>query len=156
MKLVELLSPGLIKVGLAATTKQAAIEELIALLVSQGAISPGEGPAVAQAVFAREASKPTGMENGVALPHGAVEGLEDLAAALGIARHGIDFHAEDGKPASLIVLLAIPQNVLQFHVKTLAGIARLLNDERLRAALAAARTPEEAFARMQSGEGDGT
>ena len=50
------------------------------------------------------------------------------------------------------VLLAIPQNMLQFHVKTLAGIARLLNDEGLRERLQAANSPAEAVAVIRAGE----
>jgi PTS system fructose-specific IIA component len=154
MKLQDLLRASLIKVGLEARTKEEAINELIDLLVARGEIPAASREAVARAIFAREASKSTGMEHGVALPHGAVEGLEDVAAALGIAPEGIDFHAADGEPTRLIVLLAIPQNMLQFHVKTLAGIARLLNDEELREALRNAPTPEKAYQVIQAGEGD--
>jgi PTS system fructose-specific IIA component len=154
LKLKELLRAPLIKVGLAARTKFEAIDELIDLLVERGEITRQQRPAVAKAIFDREKVKSTGMEHGVALPHGAVEGLEDVAAARGIARGGIDFDAADGEATTLIVLLAIPQNLLQFHVKTLAGIARLLNDESLRERLCAARTPAEAAEIIRIGEGD--
>jgi mannitol/fructose-specific phosphotransferase system IIA component (Ntr-type) len=155
LKLQELLRAPTIKVGLEARTKFEAIDELIDLLVERGELAPSERAAVARAVYERERLKSTGMENGVALPHGAVEGLEDVAAALGIAREGIDFGSADGGPATLVVLLAIPQNMLQFHVKTLAGIARLLNDDALRERLRAAKTPEEAAEIIRAGEGDG-
>jgi len=152
MKLVDLLREPLIKIDLGARTKTQAIDELIDVLARAGEISPEERPRVAKAVFDRESARSTGMEHGVALPHGAVEGLEDVAAALGIARGGIDFGALDGRPTSLIVLLAIPQNMLQFHVKTLAGIARLLNDELLRERLREARTPADAYEIIREGE----
>jgi mannitol/fructose-specific phosphotransferase system IIA component (Ntr-type) len=152
MKLVELLREPLIKIGLRARTKAEAIDELIDLLVEKGEVSREDRPRVAKAVFDREQARSTGMEHGVALPHGAVEGLEDVSAALGIAPEGIEFAALDRKPTHLIVLLAIPQNLLQFHVKTLAGIARLLNDEKLREGLKAARTPADAFAVIKRGE----
>lgn len=153
MKLQELLRSSLIKVGLEAKTKREAIDELIDLLVEKGEISREERARVAKAIFAREQARSTGMEHGVALPHGAVEGLEDVAAALGIAPEGLEFNAADRAPTFLIVLLAIPQNMLQFHVKTLAGIARLLNDEGFRKRLREARTPEDAFAIIKAGEG---
>ncbi len=154
MKLQELLRTPLIKVGLRARTKREAIDELIDLLVEHGEISPGDRPKVAKAIFDRERVRSTGMEHGVALPHGAVEGLEDVAAALGIAVEGIDFDSADHEPTYLVVLLAIPQNLLQFHVKTLAGIARLLNDERLRERLRRARSAEEAAEIIRAGEGE--
>src|SRR5205085_10264861 len=105
-----------------------------------------------KAIFGREHARSTGMEHGVALPHGAVEGLEDVAAALGIAKDGIEWGSLDKQPTRLIVLLAIPQNMLQFHVKTLAGIARLLNDEGLRERLQSANTAGEAVAVIRAGE----
>ena len=52
------------------------------------------------------------------------------------------------------VLLAIPQNMLQGHVKTLAGIARLLNDEDLRQQLMTAASAAEAFAAIKASEAE--
>ena len=152
MTLLDFLSEPLVKVGLRARTKDEAIDELIDLLVERGEVAAADRPRVAKAIFDRERSRTTGMEHGVALPHGAVEGLEEVAAALGIAPDGIDFGAADGQPTRLIVLLAIPRNLLQFHVRTLAGIARLLNDEAFRQRLERARTPAEAVAAMRDGE----
>lgn len=152
MKLLDLLREPLIKIDLKAHTKAQAIDELIDLLVEKGEISREDRPRVAKAIFDRERARSTGMEHGVALPHGAVDGLEEVAAALGTAPAGIEFGSLDKKPTNLIVLLAIPQNMLQFHVKTLAGIARLLNDEDLRASLRGARTAADAVAVIRAGE----
>jgi mannitol/fructose-specific phosphotransferase system IIA component (Ntr-type) len=154
MKLVDLLKPELVKVGIGATTKEAAIEELIDVLISGGAIAPEQRDAVAHAIFAREKAKSTGMERGVALPHGAVDGLASVAAALGISPGGIDFRSLDKKPAHLIVLLAIPQSMLQFHVKTLAGIARLFADDALRERLRTAPDAAAAFEALREQNGD--
>jgi mannitol/fructose-specific phosphotransferase system IIA component (Ntr-type) len=152
MRLLELLEESLVKVELRAETREQAIDELIDLLVAQGVITGEEQPRVRKAIFDREHARSTGMEHGVALPHGAVEGLDHVAAALGIARAGIDWAALDGRPTHLVILLAIPENMLQSHVKTLAGIARLLNDEGLRDALRRAKTPGEAVSIIESGE----
>jgi len=154
MKLIELLRDELILVDLQARTKAEAIDELIDRLVLQGEFPAEARPRVAKAIFAREAARSTGMEHGVALPHGAVEGLADVAAVLGISKAGIEFGALDKRPTHLIVLLAIPQNMLQVHVKTLAGIARLVNDDALRTGLRAAPTAADAFALIRAGEAD--
>jgi hypothetical protein len=53
----------------------------------------------------------------------------------------------------LVVLHAIPQSMLHYHVRTLAGIARLLNDGQLRDALAAAPSAEAAYGAIQAREG---
>jgi mannitol/fructose-specific phosphotransferase system IIA component (Ntr-type) len=139
-------------VGLRATTKQEAIDELVDLLVEKGEVAPGDRERVAQAVLERERSRSTGMEHGVALPHGAVDGLDDIAAALGVSSAGIEWKSLDKQPTHLVLLLAIPQNTLQVHVKTLAGIARLLNDDELRRKLRSATTSAEAYAAIKAGE----
>ena len=65
----------------------------------------------------------------------------DIVAALGIAPHGLDFKAIDGQPARIVFLMIVPHNRLQAHVRTLAGVARLLNDHALRDRLIAAPSP---------------
>lgn len=91
------------------------------------------------AVIAREQSMGTGMEMGIALPHGSSEQVENLIGALGIAHAGIDFDCLDGQPARLILLLVLPRNELQVHVRTLAGISHLLNGDAFRKSLLEAK-----------------
>ena len=54
----------------------------------------------------------------------------------------MEFGAVDGQPVRLVILLVVPPHMFQKHVRTLAGIARVLNDAALRALLFEARDPQ--------------
>lgn len=152
MDLSSLLHPDLVRIGLTATTKPAAIAELVDFLVARGKIKPSDRETVLAAVMRREESLSTGMEHGIALPHGSVDCVPELVGALGISQKGIEFACLDGKPAHLLVCLVVPLSRTSRHVRTLAGIARLLNNESLRNMLLAAKTPEEAMAIISAEE----
>ena len=95
-------------------------------------------------ILKREELGSTGLGSGVAIPHASVDGIEDALAALAISP-GIPFQSADGQPARLIILLVIPRKAVQKHIRTLAGIAKLLQYEEMRDALTNARSPREAL-----------
>ncbi len=152
MLLGELLHDGVIKTGLEAKNKVDAIEELIDLLVEAHEIPISQRDPVVEAVMARERSMSTGMEKGIALPHGASDRIDDIIAALGVVPAGIPFESLDGRPAKLIVLLILPKDKYQSHVRTLAGIAHLLKNENLREMLINAESPEEILRHIEMEE----
>ena len=125
MLLSELIQEDLVKMNLEARNKWDAIEELVDLLVGAHELRLANRAEVLDTVFAREKSLSTGLEHGLAVPHGAVECVGDILAAVGLSAGGIPFDSLDGAPARLVVLLVIPRGAAQRHVRTLAGIARL-------------------------------
>lgn len=143
MHLSELLQEDLIKTSLDATTKWEAIEELVDLLISAHELRLGDRAAVLEAVATREKSNGTGLARGLAVPHGAVDCVQEIVASLGVSCAGIPFDSADGKPARLVVLLVIPADSFQHHVATLAGIARLARNEELRERICSARSAAE-------------
>ena len=152
MELSSLLSPDLVKVGLAARSKEAAIAELLDFLVEKGRLAASGREEALKAVMERERSLSTGMEHGVAIPHGATAAAAELTGALGISREGIEFATLDGRPAHLLVCLLLPVPRASRHVRTLAGIARLLGSETLRGRLLAATTSDEAMSLIRAEE----
>lgn len=143
MKLTEMIKLENIRVPLAATTKPAAIEELVQLLALNGDIS--DPAKVLQAVLEREATRTTGIGNGVAIPHGKCVGTPRLIMAVGKAVTPIDFQSIDGRPVSLIWLLTSPPDQTGPHITALARISRLMSIDKLRHALAIASTPQQIF-----------
>ena len=128
--------------GLRREPLEARIEELVEALISSGAVAAEARAGVLQAVLEREESQTTGLGSGIAVPHGLCDAVEDVIAALGIHRGGVDFQAVDGNPVHLVILLVVPPNRFQAHIRTLAGIAQLLNDASLRAQIT--RAPDAA------------
>ena len=144
MKLGDLLKEGQIATAFQARDKWESITKLVDLLVAQNRLKPEHREAVYDALVAREKVASTGMEHGVAIPHASVDGIEDALAALAISP-GVPFQSADGQPARLIILLVIPRKAVQKHIRTLAGIAKLLQYEEMRDALTNARSPREAL-----------
>lgn len=141
MRLEDLAEVARIRVGLRAATREDAIDELLALLEHDGQLEPALRILARDSVLAREVVQSTGMTHGVALPHGPVAGIGDVMVAIGTRTEGIAWPCQDGNTVSIVVLLLVPENRYQVHVRTLAAIARLLNDRRLRERVEQAESP---------------
>lgn len=143
MRLTDILKADNIKLPLIAKNKTEAISELVNLLATTGdATDPKK---VLDAVLEREATRTTGIGNGLAIPHGKCNGVSHLVMAIGRPVAPIDFQAIDGRPVTLIWLLASPPDQTGPHIHALARISRLMTIDRFRQALAAAQTPKEMY-----------
>ena len=106
------------------------IKELVSSLVKNGQIPTAIAEPVSKALLEREKSMSTGIGKGVAIPHCAIDNIEDAQIAVAILEKGINFEAIDDAPVHVVVLLLSPKSKMQLHVKNLAGIAKFLsNDE---------------------------
>ena len=144
MKLLDLIRSRLVIPSLRATEKRAAIEELVDFIVREGELAPAVRAAVLKAVHGREDFMSTGMEHGIALPHGVTDVIQEELAAIGVSKGGIPFESFDGEPARIVILLLTPTPKALTRVRTLAEIARIMNDPALRAALVQAESAPKA------------
>jgi len=143
MRLTEILKPQNIKVPREAKVKTDAIGELVELLAGNGELT--DPKKVLEAVLDREATRTTGIGNGLAIPHGKCTGTDHLVMAIGRPATPIDFQAIDGRPVNLIWLLSSPPDKTGPHIHALARISRLMTIDRFRQALTLAKTPQEIF-----------
>jgi mannitol/fructose-specific phosphotransferase system IIA component (Ntr-type) len=143
MRLTDLLKPQNIRVPLVATTKADAITELVQLLHANGEISDVKG--VLASVLEREATRTTGIGNGLAIPHGKCPGTDHLVMAIGKPITPIDFQSIDGRPVTLIWLLTSPPDKTGPHIHALARISRLMTIEKFRQALNTARSAQDVY-----------
>ena len=141
MNLKKTLTAETISLNLQGTTEDAVLAELVDLLMASGHIRDRD--AVLKAVQEREKRMSTGMQNGIAIPHGKSDSVDCLVAALGIKRSGVDFGALDGQPSVIFVMTVSPDSRTGPHIQFLAEISRPLNDPAVRAKLLAATTPDE-------------
>ena len=155
MRLQELIPPEHILLGLEAADKWEVIEQLTGALAARSSLPDSLVGVYREAVMQRERSMSTGMERGIAIPHAAVDGLERVVAGLAIVNgptgEGVAFDSVDAVPAWLVVLLLIPRPQKLLHIRTLADLARHLGNEEVRAALRAARTPQQAWQALARG-----
>lgn len=141
MNLKKILTKDSILPELKADTKQGVIEEVIAFMAASGKLANRE--TAVQAVLAREAKMSTGMQNGVAIPHGKTDAANQLVAAIAIHRAGVDFAAMDGKPSHIFIMTLSPENRAGPHIQFLAEISKLLSRPELRVKLLTAATADE-------------
>ena len=130
-----------ISLDLQGATKEEILAEMVELLTASGHIRDRD--AVLKAILEREKRMSTGMQNGIAIPHGKTDSVDCLVAALGIKRGGVDFGALDGQPSTIFVMTVSPDSRTGPHIQFLAEISRPLNDAAVRARLLAAATREE-------------
>jgi len=143
MRLTEILKPQNIKVPLEASTKAEAIGALVSLLADNGELT--DSRKVLEAVLERESTRTTGIGNGLAIPHGKCTGTDHLVMAIGRPLTPVDFQAIDGRPVSLIWLLASPPDKTGPHIHALARISRLMTIDKFRHALAEAKSSQEIY-----------
>ena len=143
MRLSEILKPQNIKVSLQANNKTDAITEIIELLAINGELL--EQGKVLDSVLEREATRTTGIGNGLAIPHGKCNGVDHLVMAIGKAATPIDFQAIDGRPVSLIWLLASPPDKTGPHITALARISKLMTIDKLRKSINEATSSQQMF-----------
>ncbi|QAR32363.1 cation:proton antiporter [Geovibrio thiophilus] len=81
------------------------------------------------AVMDRESIMPTGLKNGVAIPHARLRDLKKPVIAAGITSHGIDFGSTDGHPAHCVFLILTPTEDNMAQLEILSGIARTFKEQ---------------------------
>ena len=147
MTLIELVEEKIIKTPLESKDKPDVLRELVQILKDAGEIDDFE--AVLKAVQDREDKLSTGLESGIAVPHGKTTAVSSLKLALGIAPQGIDFDALDRQPSKLFFLLVAPPNQSGPHVEALAEIAKLAQSKAFCKALTGADNAQEVVALMK-------
>ncbi len=146
MSLASLLSAEQIIPEMKATERWPAIVELIDLLVSLDKIKADDRESILASLKQREETMSTGIGFGIAIPHASSDRIEQVVAAFGRSSTGIEFDALDNAPVKFVVLFVVPKNQFQTHLRTLASIAKFLNDRATRESLASAGAAEEILA----------
>jgi len=132
MTLANLLSAEQIVPEMKAGGRWEAIGELVEILVSTGRIRPDDRDQVLESIKQREQTMSTGIGFGIAIPHASSDKVEEVVAAFGRSTKGIEFDSLDGEPVFFVVLFVVPKDQFQTHLRTLAAIAKFLNDKAVR------------------------
>lgn len=134
MQLSDLLAPRAVKV----LPKVSSKKRLFCDLAAMSADVYGLDQEVAfPALQEREALGPTGVGDGVALPHARLVGLDRVYGVFARLDAPIDFDSMDRKPVDLVFALFAPEGAGVAHLKALALVSRTLRDRDLRAKLRA-------------------
>jgi len=130
----------LVDLHLEAGSGQEAIQKLCDKLQCAGCLNDSRH--FCQLVMAREAISSTALGSGIAFPHARTENVSSLVVAVGRCDHGIPFH-ENQPPVKLLFVIGTPPTLIHEYLNLVGRLARLLRNEKVRAGLLAASTPEE-------------
>ena len=99
----------------------------------------------------RERLGSTGFGRRIAIPHGKIGGIDTpLALCVQLAKP-VEFDAVDRLPVDLVMALLSPEDGGAIHLQALAGISRLLRDEKTVATLRGANDADAAYAVLTGG-----
>ncbi|MDC7227617.1 MAG: fructose PTS transporter subunit IIA [Spirochaetales bacterium] len=135
------LNENCIAVNLKANTKEEVIEEMLGMLNKAGQLDDYDE--CLRAVKEREASMSTGMQNGIAIPHGKSEGVKQLVSAIGLKKDGLDFQSLDGKPSNIFIMTLSPANTAGPHIQFLSSVSTILNKKGITDKLLNCRTSND-------------
>jgi mannitol/fructose-specific phosphotransferase system IIA component (Ntr-type) len=108
LKLSESVAEILFLEELAAVDRDRTIRAILDRLADRSLLRPELVPALESALISRDELGPTGIGEGVAIPHAWHADLEGLVVALGISRTGINYPSIDGAPVHLVLLVLMP------------------------------------------------
>lgn len=140
MQLSDFLSTDRIACDVDAQSKKRALEQLSELIAhDQDDVSATE---IFDSLLSRERLGGTGIGYGVAIPHGRLKNSTHTTAALIHLKQGVDFDAIDNQPVDLLFALVVPEQATEDHLKILAMLASMFQDETMRNKLRECHNPE--------------
>lgn len=122
MQLSEFLDFDAIKTSLPGGNKKSLLQQLANLAGQRLGVDPA---AVQASLMEREQLGSTGFGQGVAIPHGKIEGLSRIYCLFARLAEPVDYKAIDGRPVDLVFLLLSPPDAGAEHLKALAAISRV-------------------------------
>ena len=108
---------------------------------------------ISDAVFERERVIPTGLGNGIALPHARIKGLAAPQVAMGLSRQGIDFDSPDGELAHIILVILTPEEDQTTALALYRDILSTFKDKAFREKVMGVKSYTELLALMASSTG---
>lgn len=143
MKLPEIIEEEYIIPELKAKDKRGVLEELAEVISNH---EPSiDKAALVKVLMERERLGSTGIGDGVAIPHGKMNGVRHPVISFGRSKQGLDFDSMDGQPAHLFFLLIAPEDSSGIHLQVLARIAKILKNRAFRQKLMEPSTRKELY-----------
>lgn len=138
MQVTDILDAEAVKVIGGCTSKKRLFHDLGAL-----AESCHDLPAdvVIDALIEREGLGPTGVGNGIALPHARLANVDRVIGLFLRLEKPLNFDAVDRQPVDLVFALLAPEEAGVEHLKALALISRTMRDKDVCAKLRANSEP---------------
>ena len=143
MELKELLDESCIAMDVPLQKKSEVLDAMTESLYEAGIIT--DKKQFREAVEYRESLSETGLEDGIAIPHGVDTCVNRAAISYVRLREPIEWESMDGKPIQHVFLLAIPADGDKTHIRMLSELAMMLVRKEARTALNQIQTRQELY-----------
>lgn len=150
MKIQDLLNKKVMLLDLQATTKEAAIDEMINSLVDNGVVADFD--VFKAGIMAREAQTSTGLGDGIAMPHSKNAAVKEATVLFAKSNNGVDYESLDGQPTDLFFMIAAPEGANDTHLAALAELSKYLMQDGFADRLRKVTSPDEVIAAFDTGE----
>lgn len=150
MKIQDLLNKKVMLLDLQATTKEAAIDEMINSLVDNGVVTDFD--VFKAGIMAREAQTSTGLGEGIAMPHSKNAAVKEATVLFAKSNKGVDYESLDGQPTDLFFMIAAPEGANDTHLAALAELSKYLMQDGFADRLRKVTSPDEVIAAFNTGE----
>ena len=150
MKIQDLLNKKVMLLDLQATTKEAAIDEMINSLVDNGVVTDFD--VFKAGIMAREAQTSTGLGDGIAMPHSKNAAVKEATVLFAKSNKGVDYESLDGQPTDLFFMIAAPERANDTHLAALAELSKYLMQDGFADRLRKVTSPDEVIAAFNTGE----
>lgn len=150
MKIQDLLNKKVMLLDLQATTKEAAIDEMINSLVENGVVTDFD--VFKAGIMAREAQTSTGLGDGIAMPHSKNAAVKEATVLFAKSNKGVDYESLDGQPTDLFFMIAAPEGANDTHLAALAELSKYLMQDGFADRLRKVTSPDEVIAAFNTGE----
>ena len=150
MDLSSILNPGIIELSVEGTTKDEVLRNLAAVLLKNGYIDDVEQ--FVSDIYEREAEGPTGMGEGISIPHGKSTAAKKIGIAIGRTVNPIRWESsveDDGWQESHLIFLFcvfVDTEFASNHLMLLSQLAGKLGNEARLARLNQCQTADEIIA----------
>lgn len=125
MDFLQLLKPEAVKVISTVSSKKRLMHDVAELASAAYGI---DANVATEALMERESLGPTGVGQGVALPHARIPGLGEVVGTFILVEKPLDFSSVDRQPVDLVFGLFAPEDAGVEHLKALALVSRTLRD----------------------------
>lgn len=150
MKIQDLLNKDVMILDLKATSKEAAIDEMVTSLVNHGVVTDFE--TFKTGIMNREAQTSTGLGDGIAMPHSKNAAVKEATVLFAKSNSGLDYEALDGQPTDLFFMIAAPDGANDTHLAALAELSKYLLKDGFAAKLRQVKTPEDVIETFNQAE----
>jgi len=142
MKITELVKDSSIILNLQATSKQQVLEEISQFTADRSNLNKVK---ILDVLKERENICSTALDDGVAVAHGDLPGLNRIICTIARSSKGIDFDSLDDKAIHIFILMLSPEKSSRLHIQALSVISRVFKNMSLQEGILKDNSEDEVY-----------